>query len=123
MPSPASAVDPRAAARAARCELARRRLGFFFQAIEIPGAPIGEGESEAVKPVETGLAAHHRLLVSKLEAVERGEIRRLMVFMPAALIHLFDACPWTPRIPRRAIVLSGKLPRRRLTRCRGSQAR
>jgi hypothetical protein len=28
------------------------------------------------------LAAHHRLMVEKLEAVERGEIRRLMIFMP-----------------------------------------
>jgi predicted phage terminase large subunit-like protein len=27
-------------------------------------------------------AAHHRLLIDKLEAVERGEIKRLMVFMP-----------------------------------------
>lgn len=27
-------------------------------------------------------AAHHRLLIEKLEAVERGEIMRLMVFMP-----------------------------------------
>ena len=27
-------------------------------------------------------AAHHRLLIEKLEAVERGEIKRLMVFMP-----------------------------------------
>lgn len=28
------------------------------------------------------LATHHRLIVEKLEAVERGEIRRLMIFMP-----------------------------------------
>ena len=28
------------------------------------------------------LAAHHRLIVDKLEAVERGEIQRLMIFMP-----------------------------------------
>jgi len=28
------------------------------------------------------LAAHHRLIVDELEAVERGEIRRLMIFMP-----------------------------------------
>jgi predicted phage terminase large subunit-like protein len=28
------------------------------------------------------LAAHHRLIVDKLEAVERGDIRRLMIFMP-----------------------------------------
>lgn len=27
-------------------------------------------------------AKHHRLIISKLEAVERGEIKRLMVFMP-----------------------------------------
>lgn len=27
-------------------------------------------------------AAHHKLLIEKLEAVERGEIKRLMVFMP-----------------------------------------
>lgn len=26
--------------------------------------------------------AHHRLLIEKLEAVERGEITRLMVMMP-----------------------------------------
>jgi hypothetical protein len=28
------------------------------------------------------LAAHHRVIVDKLEAVERGEIQRLMIFMP-----------------------------------------
>jgi len=28
------------------------------------------------------LAAHHRVIVDKLEAVERGEIQRLMFFMP-----------------------------------------
>ncbi len=27
-------------------------------------------------------AKHHQLLIEKLEAVERGEIRRLMLFMP-----------------------------------------
>jgi predicted phage terminase large subunit-like protein len=28
------------------------------------------------------LAPHHKLIISKLEAVERGEIKRLMIFMP-----------------------------------------
>ena len=28
------------------------------------------------------LAAHHKLMISKLEAVERGEISRLMIFLP-----------------------------------------
>lgn len=54
--------------------------------IEIPGAPIGEEADEAADvaflPIETPPAAHHKLLIEKLEAVERGEIRRLMVFMP-----------------------------------------
>lgn len=36
----------------------------------------------AVMSPETPPAAHHRLLCRKLEAVERGEIKRLMVFMP-----------------------------------------
>ena len=31
---------------------------------------------------EPAPAAHHRLIIEKLEAVERGEIKRLMVFMP-----------------------------------------
>jgi hypothetical protein len=28
------------------------------------------------------LAAHHRIIVDKLEAVERGDLRRLMIFLP-----------------------------------------
>ena len=37
-----------------------------------------------IEYLETGFApaVHHSLLLSKLEAVERGEIKRLMVFMP-----------------------------------------
>lgn len=36
----------------------------------------------ALAPLGFKPAAHHRLLISKLEAVERGDIKRLMVFMP-----------------------------------------
>ncbi len=37
-----------------------------------------------IEYLDTGFkpAAHHKLLIDKLEAVERGEIKRLMVFMP-----------------------------------------
>jgi predicted phage terminase large subunit-like protein len=37
-----------------------------------------------IEYLDTGFAParHHRLLIEKLEAVERGEIKRLMVFMP-----------------------------------------
>lgn len=36
----------------------------------------------ALAPLQQVPAAHHRLLIAKLEAVARGEIQRLMVFMP-----------------------------------------
>lgn len=71
--------------RAAQCELARRHLLDFCGIIEIPGAPIDEDADEdglAYRRIEYPQAAHHRLLIEKLEAVERGDIRRLMVFMP-----------------------------------------
>ncbi|MDO9338110.1 MAG: hypothetical protein Q7T61_17070 [Caulobacter sp.] len=48
-------------------------LGALCRLIDIPG--VGPGR-------EAALAAHHRLWIEKLEAVERGEIRRLMGFMP-----------------------------------------
>src|SRR5437762_5909291 len=55
------------------------------------------------------LAAHHRLLVEMLEAVERGEIRRLLVAMPPrhgkSLIttQLFPAW-YLGRHPERSII-------------------
>lgn len=84
MPSPAfqfSATD----VRAAQCELARRNLIDFCGLIEIPGAPIDDDPDHdrlAFKPIVQPPAAHHRVLIETLEAVERGDIRRLMVFMP-----------------------------------------
>lgn len=90
------AVDnPQAAWRALDCADARDSLGVFCGMIEIPGAPIGEepeyGEEVEFNTktsdwrfaaVETPLAAHHRLLISKLEDIAYRRIRRLMVFMP-----------------------------------------
>jgi predicted phage terminase large subunit-like protein len=57
----------------ARAEYARQSLeGFcaFFC-----------GDDERIL-YEAGPAEHHKLIISKLEAVERGEIKRLMLFMP-----------------------------------------
>jgi predicted phage terminase large subunit-like protein len=57
----------------ARAEYARQSLeGFctFFC-----------GDDERIL-YETGPAEHHSLIISKLEAVERGEIKRLMLFLP-----------------------------------------
>lgn len=80
------ADNPSAAWHALNCADARDSLHAYCGMIEIPGAPVGEEGDEAsdltFRPIETPPAAHHKLLLDKLEAVERGEIRRLMVFMP-----------------------------------------
>lgn len=70
--------------RAAQCELARRHLADFCGIIEIPGAPVDDDADQELvyPPIERPRAKHHQLLIEKLEAVERGDIRRLMVFMP-----------------------------------------
>ncbi|RAK51599.1 phage terminase large subunit [Phenylobacterium soli] len=83
---PSLAFQPTAAdVRAAQCELARRNLADFCGLIEIPGAPVDEdpdSDTLAFRPIERPQAAHHQLLIDKLEAVERGDLKRLMVFMP-----------------------------------------
>jgi predicted phage terminase large subunit-like protein len=62
---------------------ARDSLSAFCAVIDIPGAPLTEDDDcEVFAPLREPQAAHHRLLISKLEAVEAGTIRRLMVFMP-----------------------------------------
>lgn len=72
--------------RRQRLTAARDSLRAFCNVIEIPGAPVGIESDDDLDsrflPVETPLSAHHELLVSKLEAMERGEIRRAMIFMP-----------------------------------------
>lgn len=78
-------ADPRASAHALNCADARESLLDFCGLIEIPGAPIDDdddSDSLALKPIEQPQARHHRVLVETLESVERGDIRRLMVFMP-----------------------------------------
>jgi predicted phage terminase large subunit-like protein len=80
---PSPFADPREASRWARCELARRTLADFCGLIEIPGAPIGDDDaSETFQPIRAPQALHHQLLNGKLEEVEAGTLRRLMVFMP-----------------------------------------
>lgn len=77
--------------RTAAVELAKRRrarasLCGFAQAIDIPGVPLSEEEEDSdawlSRPVEAGLAPHHRLF---LEAIERTAARRhgrLMILAP-----------------------------------------
>ena len=49
----------------------------------MPGRPVGEDpDTEFFEPIETTLAEHHRLLLTKLDEVSKTRHGRLMVFMP-----------------------------------------
>lgn len=62
---------------------ARADLLAFARAVDIPGKPATDDpDDEFFQPVETVMAAHHRLLLSKLSEVSRTPHGRLMVFMP-----------------------------------------
>lgn len=76
-----------AAAAAAR-ELLRRRRGRasligYSQAIEIPGKPVSDNPDEWLfAPVETTVAAHHRLLLQAIERAASTRYGRFMLFLP-----------------------------------------
>lgn len=63
--------------------MARRSAEHFASVVDVPGRPIGEDEeAELFEPVETHLAAHHRLLLQSLQQTSETRHGRLMVFMP-----------------------------------------
>lgn len=65
--------------------------------------------TEALAPVGQAPAAHHRLIIGKLEAVARGEIDRLMIYAPPGSAKstyatvLFPSW-WFTQFPRSAII-------------------
>ena len=65
--------------------------------------------TEALAPVGQEPAAHHRLIIQKLEAVARGEIDRLMIYAPPGSAKstyatvLFPSW-WFTQFPRSAII-------------------
>jgi len=72
---------------AARELLIRRRARAdvldYANAIDIPGAPTTDDpDTEFFKPVETTLAAHHRLFLTAIEETSRTRHGRLMIFAP-----------------------------------------
>jgi predicted phage terminase large subunit-like protein len=79
-----SHVSPQAAA----AELLRRRRGRaslagYANAIDIPGKPADDDpDGWLFKPVESGVAAHHLLLLQAVERTAAMRYGRLMVFMP-----------------------------------------
>lgn len=71
---------------AAKVRMAQERFDYFCRYVEIPGAPTDEQDSEdddfEGRRLSGPLVTHHQLLADKLQAVESGEIKRLMIFMP-----------------------------------------
>lgn len=72
-----------AAAELLRRRRARRSLVDFSQAIEIPGAPVSEDQDEWLfKPIETSVAAHHRLIMQTAQETIAQDYGRTMIFAP-----------------------------------------
>lgn len=62
---------------------AREDVVKYVNAIEVPGKPATEDpDEEFFDPIETTVALHHRILLSKLEEVSETPYGRMMVFMP-----------------------------------------
>lgn len=62
---------------------ARDDLNAYCRYIDIPGAPINDGdECDQFYPDTVTPAEHHQLINRTLMRVESGEIRRVMIFMP-----------------------------------------
>lgn len=77
-PSPAEAATELLRRRKARASLVD-----FAQAIDIPGAPISENPDEWIfKPVGSGLALHHRVMLEAIQQCIETPYGRLMLFMP-----------------------------------------
>ncbi len=79
-----SRITPQQAAQEIiRRDRAKESLLDYAKAIDIPGVPISEDPDEWVfKPVETGLADHHNLMLMVAEQVITGKIPRAMFFLP-----------------------------------------
>lgn len=75
-------------AQEAAIELLRRRraratMVGFSQAIEIPGRPVNDDENGWLfRPVETGVALHHRLMMEAIELACNRRHGRVMLLMP-----------------------------------------
>lgn len=92
--------------------LAGRRFDWFCRSIDIPGAPVElqDDGSDVAAGGRMDLAAHHQLLCDKLQLVDSGDIKRMMVFMPPGSAKstyasvLFPA--WFMRKPRRNVIVA-----------------
>ena len=62
---------------------ARADILHYVNAIDVPGKPLTENDDNAVfLPIETTIAEHHRLILSKLFEVAQTPHGRMMIFCP-----------------------------------------
>ncbi|WP_081065879.1 phage terminase large subunit [Burkholderia diffusa] len=83
-PSSPKAVEPVVVAAELRVRRqARVDILDYANAIDVPGRPVSdEPDSELFEPLPTPLAAHHRLILRRVDATSRTPHGRLMIFMP-----------------------------------------
>ena len=66
---------------AKRAKAAAESLTEYVKYIDVPGAPMPDDE-KSFYPVKLELSLHHELKIDALEAVARGDVKRLMIFEP-----------------------------------------
>lgn len=98
---------------AARRYLARESLPDFACMVDIPTVPVTEADDEDRFSVMRlgSLAAHHRLILDKLQGLESGKVPNLMLLLPpgSAKSTYTDVVfvPWfMARKPRRNVILA-----------------
>ena len=97
----------------ARRHLAKTSLTDFACLVDIPTVPLTDEDDEdqfSVMKLDT-LAAHHRMLLDKLQGIESGKVQNLMVLMPPGSAKSTYAdvvfVPWfMARQPRRNVILA-----------------
>ena len=98
---------------AARRDLANKSLTDFACLIDIPTVPLSDADDEdsfSVMKLDS-LAAHHKLLLQKLQGIEDGGVPNLLVLMPPGSAKSTYAdvvfVPWfMSRKPRRNVILA-----------------
>ena len=67
-----------------RADQAKESLTDYVKQVDMPGAPVVDIDGEETGeyyPERLQPALHHELIIDKLEAVERGDLKRLMILM------------------------------------------
>lgn len=77
-------LSPQEAARELlRRRLARKSLIGFSNSIDIPGAPVSDDPEEWMfSPIETTVAKHHEIIMTTLDEIVEGTVKRAMFFLP-----------------------------------------